>query len=123
MTGFAATGWRYGDGTSATEQQRRHREKQGRRKGEERRRRELYRAARKQEETTQQPSRASAKLKMATGTTGSRRKVITELPLDLNHKLLPNFYGNSKISKNKSCFKSKVVQLCFNNHTQIMSTF
>ena len=50
-------------------------------------------------------------------------KVITELPLDPFFKLLSILYGNSKISKNKSCSKLKVLQLCFNNHTQIMSTF
>ena len=50
-------------------------------------------------------------------------KVFTELPLAAFFKLLSNLYGNSKISKNKSCSKFKVLQLCFNNHTQIMSTF
>ena len=39
------------------------------------------------------------------------------------HKLLSNFHNNSKISKNKSCSKSKVLQLCFWNHIQIHSTF
>ena len=48
---------------------------------------------------------------------------ITELPLSLNPKLLPNFHNNSKISKNKSCSKFKVLQLCFYNHSQIGSTF
>ena len=48
---------------------------------------------------------------------------ITELPLALNPKLLPNLCGNSKISKNKRCSKFKVLQLCFYNHTQIRSTF
>ena len=41
---------------------------------------------------------------------------ITELPLVLKPKLLPNLYNNSEISKNKSCSKSKVLQLCFYNH-------
>ena len=50
-------------------------------------------------------------------------KVFTELPLASFFKLLSNLYGNSKISKNKSCSKFKVQQLCFNNHTKIMSTF
>jgi len=50
-------------------------------------------------------------------------KQITELPLAQFLKLLSNLYGNSKISKNKSCSKFKVLQLCFNNHTQIMSRF
>ena len=50
-------------------------------------------------------------------------KIFTELPLASFFKLLSNLYGNSKISKNKSCSKFKVLQLCFNNHTQIMSTF
>ena len=49
--------------------------------------------------------------------------IFTELPLALFFKLLSNLYGNSKISKNKSCSKFKVLQLCFNNHTQILSTF
>ena len=39
------------------------------------------------------------------------------------HKLLSNFHNNSKISKNKSCWKSKVLQLCFRNLTQIRPTF
>jgi len=50
-------------------------------------------------------------------------KIFTELPLALFSKLLSNLYDNSKISKKKSCSKFKVLQLCFNNHTQIMSTF
>ena len=50
-------------------------------------------------------------------------KQITELPLAQFLKLLSNLYGNSKISKNKSCSKFKVLQLCFNNHTQILSRF
>ena len=41
----------------------------------------------------------------------------------LKFKLLPNLCNNSKISKNKSCSKFKVLQLCFYNHTQIRSTF
>ena len=48
---------------------------------------------------------------------------ITKLPLDLNPKILPNLCGNSKISKNKSCSKFKVLQLYFYNHTQIRSIF
>ena len=50
-------------------------------------------------------------------------EIFTELPLALFFKLLSNLYGNSKISKNKSCSKFKVQQLCFNNYTQILSTF
>ena len=50
-------------------------------------------------------------------------KVFTELPFASFLKLLSNLYGNSKISKNKSCSKFKVLQLCFNNHTQILSRF
>ena len=49
--------------------------------------------------------------------------IFTELPLAKFLKLLPKSYGNSKISKNKSCSKFKVLQLCFNNHTLIRSTF
>ena len=48
---------------------------------------------------------------------------ITELPLAKFPKLLPNFHNNSKISKNKSCSKFKVLQLCFYNHSLIRSTF
>ena len=48
---------------------------------------------------------------------------ITKLPLVYFSKLLPNLYGNSKISKNKSCSKFKVLQLCLNNHTLIRFTF
>jgi len=36
-------------------------------------------------------------------------KVFTELPLASFFKLLSNLYGNSKISKNKSCSKFKVL--------------
>ena len=50
-------------------------------------------------------------------------KLFTEMPLASFLKLLSNLYDNSKISKNKSCSKFKVLQLSFNNHTQIMSTF
>ena len=50
-------------------------------------------------------------------------QLFTELPLTLFLKLLPNLYGNSKISKNKSCSKFKFLQLCFNNHTLIRSIF
>ena len=48
---------------------------------------------------------------------------ITELPLAKFSKLLPNFHNNSKISKNKSCSKFKVLQLCFYNHSLIRSSF
>ena len=48
---------------------------------------------------------------------------ITELPLALKPKLLPNLSGNSKISKNKSCSKFNVLQLCFYKHTLSRSTF
>ena len=80
--------------------------------------------------------RASATPKMATTATGSQRKLaggdscptvlfilITELPFAKFHKLLPNLCNNSKISKNKSCSKSKVQQLCFYNHPLIWPTF
>ena len=49
--------------------------KTGEKKRKERRRCELNRAARKQGEAMQQPSHASAKPEVATGATGSRRKV------------------------------------------------
>ena len=73
---------------------------------------------------------------MATTAPGGRKKIaggdscplvlfilFTKLPFDLKTKLLPNLCNNSKISKNKSCSKSKFLQLCFYNHTQIRSTF
>jgi len=50
-------------------------------------------------------------------------KVFTKMPLASFLKLLSNLYDNSKISKNKSCSKFKVLQLRFNNHTQILSRF
>ena len=43
-------------------------------------------------------------------------EVFTDLPLSSFYKLLSNLYNNSKISKNKSCSKSKVLQLCLNEH-------
>ena len=49
--------------------------------------------------------------------------IITELLFILKSKLLPNLHNNSKISKNKSCSKFKVLQLCFYNHPLIRSTF
>ena len=79
---------------------------------------------------------ASATPKMATNAPRPQRKIasgdscpillfplITKLPLDLKPKLLPNLCNNSKISKNKSCSKFKVLQLCFYNHPLIRSTF
>ena len=135
MMGFAATGWRYGDDASSTELWRR-REKQRRRKeknGDGTSFKELPGSKRK-------PRRGllhtSAKPNVAMNAPGSQRKVaggdscpmvlfplITELPLVKFLKLLPNLYSNSKISKNKSCSKFKVLQLFFYNHTQIRSTF
>ena len=80
--------------------------------------------------------RASTKPKTATSAPRNQKKIadgdscpmvlfplITKLPLDLKPKLLPNLYSNSKISKNKSCSKFKVLQLCFYNHPLIRSTF
>ena len=75
MTGFAATGMRYGDGMSSTEQRRRRREKQGRRKGEERRRCRPYSAAKAHGDDAQQLLHASTTPKMATVTTGTLRKL------------------------------------------------
>jgi len=79
---------------------------------------------------------ASTMPKTATNMPRSQRKIaggdscpmvlfplITKLPLDLKPKLLPNLCNNSKISKNKSCSKFKVLQLCFYNHPLIRSTF
>ena len=47
----------------------------------------------------------------------------TELPFAKIFKLLPKLHGNSKISKNKSCSKFKVLQLCFYNPPLIRSIF
>ena len=71
-------------------------------------------------------SHASTKPRAATDVTGSPEKdagggavvvtlftIITRLPSVLKSKLLPNLYNNSKISKNKSCSKSKVLQPFF----------
>jgi len=49
--------------------------------------------------------------------------LFTKMPFNLTSKLLPNLCNNSKIFKNKSCSKSKVLQLCFYNHPLIRSTF
>ena len=48
---------------------------------------------------------------------------IIKLSLSLKHKLLLNLCNNSKISKNKSCSKFKVLQLYFYNDPLIQSTF
>ena len=48
---------------------------------------------------------------------------ITELTLSSFCKLLTNFLKKLKISKNESCSKSKVLQLCLNEHFQILPPF
>ena len=84
----------------------------------------------------QQPSHANAKPEMATGVIGSRWKLAVgevspagtvptnyRIATRLISQITLKFCGNSKISKNKSCSKFKVLQLCFNNYTQILSIF
>ena len=85
---------------------------------------ELYRAAKAQGGNTQRLAHASVKPRAATGATGSLEKdagggavamalfhLFTKLPFIFKAKLLPNLFNNSKISKNKSCSKFKVLQL------------
>ena len=47
-------------------------------------------------------------------------ELFTELPLRLFYKLLTNFLKKLKISKNKSCSTFQTLQLCFNEHFQIL---
>ena len=128
MMGFFEAGMRYGDDASSTELWRRRREKQRRRKE----KNGDVTSFKGRPGSKRKPRRgllhASATPKTATTTRGSRKKIaggdscslvlfilFTKLPFDLKTKLLPNLYNNSKISKNKSCSKFKVLQLCFYN--------
>ena len=129
--------WRhYGDGKRTTEQRRRRRENRGRKTVRNDDGKGLIARLRSARKPRRSLLRTSATPKMATTVTGSLRKVaggdtcplalfhiITELPFAKIHKLLPILCNNSKISKNKSCSKSKVLQLCFYNHPLIRSTF
>ena len=47
-------------------------------------------------------------------------EIFTELPLSLFCKLLTNFLKKLKISKNESCSTFQALQLCFNEHFQIL---
>jgi len=136
MMGFAKAGMRYGDDASSTELWRRRREKQRRRKEKNGDGTSFKGRPGSKRKTRRSLVHASMKPNVATNTPGSQRKVdggdsyplvlfqqITEMPLVLFLKLLPKLHGNSKIFKNKSCSKFKVLQLCFNNHTLIQSTF
>ena len=82
-------------------------------------------------------SHASAKPRAATVTSGSRRKIVdgelaSAVTVHQNYQTAirfknPNYsqiyVTTQKSSKIKSCSKFKVLQLCFYNHTQILSTF
>ena len=49
--------------------------------------------------------------------------LFTELPLRLIYKLLTNILKKMKISKNESCSTFQTLQLCFNEHFQILPPF
>ena len=135
MVCFAETGGRYGDGTSSTELS----GDVGKSRGEETKKNGdgagfIARPGSKEKPRSglPMPARSRRWPRARLEAVGSSLTVrcrplslftlLTELPLDPFFKLLSILYGNSKISKNKSCSKLKVLQLCFNNHTQIMST-
>ena len=50
-------------------------------------------------------------------------EIFIELPLSLFCKLLTNFLKKLKISKNESCSTFQALQLCFNEHFQILPLF
>ena len=50
-------------------------------------------------------------------------EIFTELPLSLFYKLLTIFLKKLKISKNESCSTFQTLQLCFNEHFQILPPF
>ena len=50
-------------------------------------------------------------------------EIFTELPLSLFCKLLSIFLKKLKISKNESCSTFQTLQLCFNEHFQILPPF
>jgi len=47
-------------------------------------------------------------------------EIFTKLPLSLFCKLLTNFLKKLKIFKNESCSTFQALQLCFNEHFQIL---
>ena len=96
----------------------------------------LYSRTKEHGDGTQQLPHASVKQEVATGAPGSRQKLTDgeSLPactIQANYRIATRsisqitlkFVWKLKISKNKSCSKFKVLQLCFNNHTQILSRF
>ena len=111
--------------------------KQSKGEGQRRWRLRLKRMARKLKEAASWPSPRQRDAQTATHATGSQPKLAGNVAsaVDTVHsnyrnaicpkfkKLLSNFHNNSKISKNKSCSKSKVLQLCFYNHLLIQSRF
>ena len=132
---FAEAGLCWGAEVSSTELRRRRRETEERKESR-RRRRSFIARPRERGNDTQRPSHASTKPRAATGASrrpekGRRRwgsghalfTRITELPSVLKFKLLRNFLKKLKISKNKSCSKTKVLQLCLNEHFQILPPF
>ena len=50
-------------------------------------------------------------------------ELFTELPLSSFCKLLTNFLKRLKISKNESCSSFQALQLCLNEHFQILPPF
>ena len=50
-------------------------------------------------------------------------EIFTELPLSLFCKLLTIFLKKLEISKNESCSTFQTLQLCFNEHFQILPPF
>ena len=50
-------------------------------------------------------------------------EIFTELPLSLFCKLLTIFLKKLKISKNESCSTFQTLQLCFNEHFEILPPF
>ena len=88
MMGFAMTGWRYGDGTSSTEQRRRRREKQGRRKEKNSDGEDLITRPGSKKKPRRGLLHASAKPNVAMSTPGSQRKLtVSEVsPKDTVHK-------------------------------------
>ena len=73
--GFAATGLRYGDGTSSTEQRRHHREKQGRRTEKNGDGEDLITRLKSKKKPRRSLLHASTKPNVATSAPGSQRKL------------------------------------------------
>ena len=112
------------------------REKQRKRKGEDDGDTGLITRLRSKKKPRHGLHRASAMLRTATRAPGTEKKatvdevastalfpIFIESPFAKIFKLLPNLCNNSKISKNKSWSKFKVLQLCFYNHPLMRSTF